>query len=49
MLIHFRLAKAGYGSVAEVEQWGARKVLQALHHETFLVEYDLAFLEINKK
>jgi hypothetical protein len=48
-LIFFRLAKAGYASVNEIETWDARKVLQALHYEKFCVDYENVFVEMNKR
>lgn len=43
-----RLVKAGYGSLKEVEEFDVRKVIQILHYENFLHDYELAYLEINK-
>lgn len=48
MLIHFRLVKAGYGSLREVEEMDARRVLQALNYESFLADYEAAYVEMNK-
>lgn len=48
MLIHFRLVKAGYGSLEEVKEMDARTVLQALNFEKFCNDYDLAYLELSK-
>jgi len=48
-LIFFRLSKAGYGSVNEIEKWDARKVLQALAYEVFCSDYEAAWLELNKE
>jgi hypothetical protein len=42
------LAKAGYGSVNEIEQWDARRVLQALYYEEFLSDYESTYVELNK-
>jgi len=47
-LIFFRLAKQGYGSVNEIEQWDVRKVVQALHYEKFCDDYEKAYLELRK-
>jgi hypothetical protein len=44
----FRLSKAGYGSVDEIEKWNARKVLQALYYEEFCYDYENAYLELSK-
>jgi len=48
LLVYFKLSKAGYGSVNEIEQWDARRVLQALNYEKFVYDYESAFIEINK-
>jgi len=47
-MILLRLVKAGYGSLKEVKEMGAREVLQALHYERFLDEYENAYVEMNK-
>lgn len=49
MLIYFRLAKEGYGSVNEIEQWDARRVLQALNFEKFCFDFDSAYMELNRE
>jgi hypothetical protein len=48
-LIYFRLSKAGYGHVDDIEKWDARKVLQALNYEKFVYDYESAFVELNKE
>lgn len=49
LLIYFRLCKAGYArSINEARELDARTVLQALAYETFLVDYERAFFELNK-
>lgn len=48
MLIHFRLVEAGYGTLAEVQTFGARVVLQALNYLKYCSEYERAYLELNK-
>lgn len=48
LLIFLQLAKAGYGSVDEVEKWDARKVCQALAYINFCSDYESAALELNK-
>jgi len=48
LLIHLRLVKAGYGSIAEVRELDARTVLQALNYEKFIDDFERAYLEINK-
>jgi hypothetical protein len=40
--------KAGYGSLREVQEMNAREVLQALHYENFLSDYEAAYFEVNK-
>lgn len=47
-MIYFRLSKAGYGTVNEIEEWEARKVLQAIHYEGFCYDYEAAYIEVNK-
>jgi len=49
LLIIFRLAKAGYGSVREIQEWDARMVLQALHYEQFVDDYERAYIELHKE
>jgi hypothetical protein len=49
LLIYFKLARAGYGSVNEIEKWDARKVLQAIHYEKFCNEYEAAYFELNRR
>lgn len=49
LLIHLRLVKQGYGTLKEVEEMDARKVLQALNYEKFVADYEAAFVEINKE
>ena len=48
LLIYLKLSKAGYGFVNEIEQWDARKILQALNYEKFCDDYESAFVELNK-
>lgn len=48
LLLFFKLSKAGYGTVDELEKWNARKVLQALAYENFCDEYETTFMELNK-
>jgi hypothetical protein len=38
------LVKAGYGSLAEVQEMDARTVLQALNYEKFCADYERAAL-----
>jgi hypothetical protein len=50
LLIYFRLVKAGYApTVREAAQMTAREVLQALHYEKFISDYEAAFVEINRE
>lgn len=48
-LLHLRVTKAGYGSLNEVEEFDARKMLQILNYENFISDYESAFLELSKK
>jgi hypothetical protein len=48
-LIHFRLVKAGYGTLKEVEEMNVRKVIQALHYEAFFSDYEASYIELNRK
>jgi hypothetical protein len=48
-LYYIKLSKAGYGSVNEIEEWDARKVLQALEYEKYCDDYDSAWLEMNRE
>lgn len=41
--------KAGYGTLKEVEDMDARTVLQALHYEKFISDYESAYVELNRK
>ena len=43
-----RLVKSGYGSLREVKEMTAREVMQALHYETFLENYESSYLELNR-
>lgn len=45
----FRLSKAGYGTIREVREMDVREVLQLLHYETFLAEYEDKYVELNKE
>lgn len=44
-----RLVKLGYGTLIQVREMNAREVLQALHYEDFLAEYEAAFYDLNKR
>lgn len=49
MAIFCRLAKAGYGTLQQVRyEMDAREVLQALHYEIYLLDYEDAYMELNK-
>lgn len=49
LMIYFRLVKGGYAaSVGEAKQFDARTVLQALYYENFLVDFERAYIELNK-
>lgn len=41
--------KAGYGSLREVEEFDARRVLQALNYEEFCNDYEAAYVEMNRE
>ena len=43
-----KLSKAGYGSVNEVMDWTAKKVITAVEYEDFLGRFEDSFMEINK-
>lgn len=47
-MIHYRLVKAGYGTLEEVRKLNARDVIQALHYESFLSSYEAAYVEMVK-
>lgn len=50
LLIYFQLCKAGYASsVLEARKLDARTVLQALAYESFLADYEKAYIEINRE
>jgi hypothetical protein len=40
--------KAGYGSLREVEEFDARKVLRILNYEEFCGDYEAAYVEMIK-
>lgn len=46
--MYFRLSKAGYGTVAEIKEWNAREVLQAIHYEEFQADYENTYVEMNR-
>lgn len=48
LLVLFRLVKAGYGSLNEVSSMTAREVIQALHYEKFMTDFESAYIEANK-
>lgn len=49
LLIYFRLVKAGYASsLNEAKSLNVRETLQALHYETFLVDYEKAYIDLNR-
>lgn len=50
LLVYFKLCKAGYASsVREAAELDVRTVLQALNYETFLADYERAYLELVKQ
>ena len=48
-MYYIKLVKLGYGSYNEVKELNARVVLQALNYENFCGDYEMAFLELNKR
>lgn len=43
------MVKAGYAkSIHEASELDARTVVQALHYEAFLTDWEMAFMELNK-
>lgn len=49
LLVYFRLCKEGYAaSISDAMTLDSRTVLQALHYENFLSDYERAFAELNK-
>lgn len=49
MIILFRLVKSGYGSFEEVSRMSAREVIQAVHYENFISDYESSYMEINRE
>ena len=49
LFIIYRLVKAGYGNIEIVKRMSSREVLQALEYEKFVVDYQNAYMELNKK
>ena len=43
-----KLSKAGYGSVNEVMEWSAGKVITAVEYEDFLGRFEDSFMDMNK-
>jgi hypothetical protein len=48
LLVCLKLSKSGYGSLVEVEEWDARRVLQALSYEAFIEDYENAYMELQR-
>ena len=44
----FRLVKSGYGTLSEVRQMDARTVQQILHYESFLNNFERAYIELHR-
>ena len=44
----FRLTKLGFGNFKEVTELDSRVVIQALHYEDFISDYEYAYMEIEK-
>lgn len=49
LTIILKLVKAGYGDIEVVKRMNTREVLQALSYEKYLVDYQDAYMELNKK
>jgi hypothetical protein len=43
-----KLVKSGYGTLKEVRAMDTREVIQALHYEKFVSDYEAEYLELNK-
>jgi hypothetical protein len=43
-----KLVKSGYGTLGEVKEMSSREVVQALHYEKFIGDYEAEYLELNK-
>ncbi len=49
LLIYLRLVKGGWASgFDEAKRLNVREVLQALHYDTFLVDYEKAYIDLNR-
>ena len=48
LTIILKLVKAGYGDIEVVKRMNTREVLQALSYEKYLVDYQDAYMELNK-
>lgn len=44
MLIYLKLVKSGYGNLEQVKRMNSREVIQALHYEKFIVDYENALM-----
>lgn len=49
MIILFRLVKSGYGSFEEVSRMNAREIIQAVHYENFVSDYESSYVELNSE
>lgn len=50
LIVYFRLCKGGYASgITEAKTLDARTVIQALHYDGFLADWDTTFIEVNKE
>jgi hypothetical protein len=44
-----RLVKAGYGTVEDIRKMTSREVIQAINYEKFIIDYEEAYIEMNKE
>lgn len=43
-----KLVHLGYGTLSDVRKMNAREVLQAIYYDSYLNDYENAYLELNK-
>lgn len=43
-----KLSKAGYGSLNEVMEMDARKIIQLINYEQYCSDYESAWMELNR-
>lgn len=49
LIYFFKLIKIGYGSMENVKKMNSIEVLQALHYEDFLTQWESEFLRLNQE